>query len=193
MVKNTQGGKHKNQARKFSTGNQRVQNKLRVAEDDCEIYSQVEKLLGNGMCYVIGTDGKKRLCVIRGKFRGRGKRDNTLVNGTWCLIGLRDYLSEPAEGELEKCDLLEVYSDSDKQRLKSQLPGIDWSRFLSVDAANSLNTLDKLDIEFADNKKEDYKKLMEEQISGGSVKILDLSISNDSGSEENDQINIDDI
>jgi initiation factor 1A len=181
MVKNTQGGKHKNQARKFS-GGQKVQNKLRIAEDDCEIYSQVEKLLGNGMCYVIGIDGKKRLCVIRGKFRGRGKRDNILVNGTWCLIGLRDYLSEPIEGSIEKCDLLEVYNDSDKQRLKSQLPGLNWNKFLSIDAANSSDTIDKLNLEFADNKQEDYKKLMAEQISGGSVKILDLSISNDSGS-----------
>ena len=192
MVKNKGGGNHKHMARKSFGGDQRTQNKLRIAEDECEIYAQVEKLLGNGMCYVECMDNIKRLCIIRGKFRGRGKRDNTLANGTWCLIGLRDYLSAPAEGKLQQCDLLEVYSSTDKARLRAQVPAADWNKFLSTDATNSFGNLGDIDLEFTDDRQEEYKKLMEEQIKSGVAK-LDLSVGNDESTDEDREINIDDI
>jgi initiation factor 1A len=193
MVKNKGGGNHKHMARKSFGGDQRTQNKLRISEDECEIYAQVEKLLGNGMCYVECMDNVKRLCIIRGKFRGRGKRDNTLTNGTWCLIGLRDYLSAPAEGKLQQCDLLEVYSNTDKTRLRAQVPGADWNKFLSTDAANSFGNLDDIDLEFTDDRQEEYKKLMEQQIKSGTAK-LDLTVENEESSDDdNGEINIDDI
>jgi len=192
MVKNKGGGNHKHMARKSFGGDQRTQNKLRIAEDECEIYAQVEKLLGNGMCYVECMDNVKRLCIIRGKFRGRGKRDNTLANGTWCLIGLRDYLSTPAEGKLQQCDLLEVYSSTDKARLRAQVPAADWNKFLSTDATNSFGNLGDIDLEFTDDRQEEYKKLMEEQIKSGVAK-LDLSVGNDESTDEDGEINIDDI
>ena len=178
-------------------GDQRTQNKLRISQDACEIYAQVEKLLGNGMCYVECMDNVKRLCIIRGKFRGRGKRDNNLINGTWCLIGLRDYLSAPAEGKLQQCDLLEVYSSSDKARLRAQVPGADWNKFLSNDVTNSFGNAGEIDLEFTDDRQEEYKKLMEEQIKSGTAK-MDLEVTNDDeGSNDdgndNDEINIDDI
>lgn len=195
MVKNKGGGNHKHMARK-SFGGAKTQTKLRISEDECEIYAQVEKMLGNGMCHVECMDNVKRLCIIRGKFRGRGKRDNTLVTGTWCLIGLRDYLSEPAEGKMEQCDLLEVYSESDKPRLRAQVPAMDWNKFLSKDASNSFNNLSELDLEFTDDRQEDYKKFMAEQI--GAKKLdLTLPVDNDSGfnlgQSANDEIDIDDI
>jgi hypothetical protein len=144
-------------------------------------------------------DNIKRLCVIRGKFRGRGKRDNTLVNGTWCLIGLRDYLSEPVEGTIGKCDLLEVYSETDKPRLRSQLTNIDWNKFLINDATKSFSELDS-SLEFSDDRQEDYKRLMEKTISGGADKLresikLDISEndSKDKSSEDDEEIDIDDI
>jgi len=198
MVKNKGGGQHKHMARKsFGGGDQRTQNKLRISQDACEIYAQVEKLLGNGMCYVECMDNVKRLCIIRGKFRGRGKRDNNLINGTWCLIGLRDYLSAPAEGKLQQCDLLEVYSSSDKARLRAQVPGADWNKFLSNDVTNSFGNAGEIDLEFTDDRQEEYKKLMEEQIKSGTAK-MDLEVTNDDeGSNDdgndNDEINIDDI
>lgn len=194
MVKNKGGGNHKHMARKSFGGGQKTQNKLRISEDECEIYAQVEKMLGNGMCHVECMDNVKRLCIIRGKFRGRGKRDNTLVIGTWCLIGSRDYLSEPPEGKLEQCDLLEVYAESDKPRLRAQVPAMDWNKFLSKDASNSFNNLSDLDLEFTDDRQEDYKKLMAEQIG---TKKLDLTVGNTSiyedGQSSNDEVNIDDI
>jgi len=196
MVKNKGGGNHKHMARKGFGGSQKMQNKLRISEDECEVYAQVEKLLGNGMCYVICMDNVKRLCVIRGKFRGRGKRDNTLVNGTWCLVGRRDYLSGPVEGKMEQSDLLEVYAESDKQRLRAQVPTVDWNKFLTNDAINSHNTQsEQQEVEFIDDRQEDYKRLMAEQI--GITKKLDLSVGKDSSLEEgeggNDEIDIDDI
>jgi hypothetical protein len=195
MVKNKGGGNHKHMARKGFGGAQKMQSKLRISEDACEVYAQVEKLLGNGMCYVTCMDNVKRLCVIRGKFRGRGKRDNTLVNGTWCLVGLRDYLSGPVEGKMEQSDLLEVYAESDKQRLRAQVPTVDWNKFLTNDAINSHNTASEQEVEFIDDRQEDYKRLMAEQI--GVTKKLDLAVRNDSSSEEgegaNAEIDIDDI
>jgi len=195
MVKNKGGGNHKHMARKGFGGAQKMQSKLRISEDECEVYAQVEKLLGNGMCYVICMDNVKRICVIRGKFRGRGKRDNTLVNGTWCLVGLRDYLSGPVEGKMEQSDLLEVYAESDKQRLRAQVPTVDWNKFLTNDAINSHNTASEQEVEFIDDRQEDYKRLMAEQI--GVTKKLDLAVRNDSSSEEgegaNAEIDIDDI
>ena len=90
MVKNAFGGnKSKGQARKNSTAPK--SDTLRLSIDVCEVYAMVEKILGNSMCHVLCIDNVTRLCHIRGKFRGRGKRDNTLVNGTWILVGLREW------------------------------------------------------------------------------------------------------
>jgi translation initiation factor 1A len=95
MVKNTTGGsKTKGQARKFVNSVKQTSN-LRISNDECEVYAQVTKMLGNGMCHVLCIDQQTRLCHIRGKFRGRGKRDNFIGNNSWILVGLREW-------ELEK-------------------------------------------------------------------------------------------
>jgi len=120
MVKNTKGGSgHKSQARKFAGGSAKTTNKAtRFSQDEYEYYAQVVATLGNGMCHVMCKDGKKRLCHIRGKFRGRGMRDNMVKNGVWVLVGGRDFEAERTKDDkkLENCDLLEVYSDLDKER-----------------------------------------------------------------------------
>jgi hypothetical protein len=54
--------------------------------------------------------------VIRKKFKGRGRRDNTLNMGTWCLVGKRSFETS-VEGKLDKTDLLEVYSDIEKKKV----------------------------------------------------------------------------
>ena len=96
MVKNLKGGSgHKSQARKFaSTGATKQSSKLRVVEEEGEIYAQITKVFGNGMCDALCIDEVTRLCIIRGKFRGRGKRDNTLRVGSWILAGKREWESE---------------------------------------------------------------------------------------------------
>jgi initiation factor 1A len=196
MVKNTTGGnKHKGQARKFVTSSNKQTNKLRIGEEEGEVYAQVIKMLGNGMCHVICIDNKTRLCFIRGKFRGRGKRDNTLKMGTWLLIGLREWESEKGKSsnDLEKCDLLEVYSDIDKERLKKTV-NCNWSNFIENDATFT-NTNSNDEITFEDDGTEEYIKLMENEINNTKQEkissILHLNLSNDN--DYNEDVNIDDI
>jgi initiation factor 1A len=115
MVKNQIGGnKAKRQGRKFvGTTN----SKLRLAVEEGEIYAVVTKHLGNAMIYVICIDGKSRLCIIRNKFRGRGKRDNCISVGNWVLVGAREWENEDSNNKI-KCDLLEVYTLNDVEQLK---------------------------------------------------------------------------
>lgn len=135
MVKNTTGGnKSKGFARKHNSGNK--DNILRVSEQEGEIYAIVIKMCGNGMfeCYCI--DGVTRLGQIRGKFTGKGKRDNIVNVGTWVLIGVREWDIKKEEEinykissqsvstkkeKLPKCDLLEVYNDKDKEKLQDEV------------------------------------------------------------------------
>lgn len=127
MVKNSIGGnKAKRQGRKF-VGT--VSSKLRVSMEDGEIYAVVTKLLGNAMIDVLCIDGVQRICIIRNKFRGRGKRDNCVAIGTWLLIGKRDWEIVDANKK-EKCDLLEVYTLNDVEQLK-KLPN-NWKVLTSV-------------------------------------------------------------
>lgn len=198
MVKNTTGGsKHKSQARKLVT-NTKGSNKLRVIVEEGEMYAQVVKMLGNGMCHVTCIDNKKRLCIIRGKFRGRGKRDNTLRIGTWLLIGLREWEPEKKNStddnnnDLEKCDLLEVYSDSDKERLKKTV-NCNWSIFIENDATFT-NTNPNDEVVFEDDGIEEYKKLMETEINNVTkekASMITFSVLNKD--DENEVINFDDI
>ena len=117
MVKNDTGGnKGKGLARKHVNAAKCGSSKqLRVAVDEAEKYAIVSKMLGNGMCYVRlldGTGGGDRLCIIRNKFKGRGKRDNILESGSWVLVGMREWSSKQ-----DTCDLLEVYNPNERDRL----------------------------------------------------------------------------
>ena len=129
MVRNTTGGsKHKSQARK-NVAPRGGSSSIRVAKEEGECFAQVERMLGGPNCHVKCMDGVVRLCTIRGKFRGKGKRDNTLSNGSIVLVGIRDYESRKGKDKLETCDLLEVYRESDKTTLFSTVK-IDWSVIL---------------------------------------------------------------
>ena len=185
MVKNVKGGSgHKSQARKFVEPSRQVSAKTRLVREDGELYAQVTALLGNGMCHVLCQDQVKRLCIIRGKFRGRGKRDNTLTVSKWVMVGLRD--ESTRDGKLENCDLLEVYSDLDKERLKVQA-GFDFSKFIENDRLNSHVSVADSNIEFVDEREIDYEKIMEMP---GNSNPIQLTISE---TNEDEEVNIDDI
>jgi translation initiation factor IF-1 len=132
MVKNDAGGnKGKGLARKHVNAAKCGGSKqLRVATDEAERYAVVSKMLGNGMCYVRllsgGNGTGDMLCIIRNKFKGRGKRDNILDSGSWVLVGLREWASKQ-----DTCDLLEVYNDGERERLMKNEPC-----FKGVAAAN---------------------------------------------------------
>jgi len=115
MVKNQNGGKNsKKMGRKFVTNPSATNRKIRKVEEEGELYAVVTKLFGNGMFSANDIEGKERLCIMRNKFRGRGKRDNNVSLGSWVLVGEREFESCAKP----KHDLLEVYSDIEKQKLK---------------------------------------------------------------------------
>lgn len=125
MVKNFGGNKGKKVSRKHLnvsyTGSIRKKN----TTEPCEMYAMVNKLTGGSMCEVKGEDGVTRNCIIRNKFRGRGKRDNTLTAGVWILVGIRDWEVKQPDKKTT-CDLLYVYSEEDKTILKTNTDG-NWS------------------------------------------------------------------
>jgi initiation factor 1A len=196
MVKNVKGGSgHKSQARKnvISTA-EKHSHRLRVVEEEGEIYAQVSKDFGNGMCEVICNDNVKRLCIIRGKYRGRGKRDNSIKVKSIIMVGLRDWETHFENSKkLEKCDLLEVYSDYDVDRLKKSAD-ITWSIFDMDDSANQYATDDI--VHFSDNTEEEYKQLVEKDIiksNTSSLAISDNINEDDDINEVEENINFDDI
>ena len=130
MVKNSTGGnKSKKQARKTTLQHQQPAKEIRKAKEDGEIYAAVSKMFGGKECEVMCTDHKSRRCVMRSKFSFRGKAENNLSVGTMILVGLRDW--EVRHTGSERCDLLEVYSQSEKERLK-QSETCDFSAINSI-------------------------------------------------------------
>jgi len=188
MVKNTSGGnKAKGFARKnFTKGS----NTLRVSHDEAEVYAQVTKILGGSMCHVISLEGTEMLCHIRGKFRGRGKRDNLISNGTWVLVGLREWEKEASKGKLLNCDILEVYNDYDKDRLKNTVTTVNWNSFIAND--NKISPAGDDDVEsgfeFTSEKTEEYHALIEMQLAQQKAGTKMATIAAD-----DDEIDVDDI
>jgi initiation factor 1A len=118
MVKNNTGGnKSKKQGRKHvNAGNGEQTQNVRKAIEEGEMYAAVTKIYGGSNCQVMCIDGVSRQCVIRNNFKMRGKRENTLIVGSWILVGIRDW--EVRSNGTQKCDLLEVYSHNEKDKLK---------------------------------------------------------------------------
>lgn len=116
MVKNAGGNKSKRQGKKFT--NAPPKRNLRMIHEEGEQYAAVTKIYGGANCEVICMDAVTRMCVIRNKFRGRHKRDNHIGLGTWVLMGLRDWEARAADKQ-PRCDLLEVYSANEKEKLQS--------------------------------------------------------------------------
>jgi initiation factor 1A len=199
MVKNTQGcNRHKAFARKHT--NSKSNNKLRISQDEGELYAIVTKLLGNNMFHCQCIDRTLRLGHIRGKFTGRGKRDNLIVSGTWVLVGIREWdasaaendlkLSKSGKSKLPQCDLLEVYSDMDKERLKDSVAA-NWTILNDSDVTKTLSGLDNDEdiINFTTENVEERVRLIEEMNSNKTEKIT-LS---DNLYENEEEVNIDDI
>jgi len=111
MVKNKKGGSnHKKMARKHVNPQNRTR-KTRFVKDNDEMYGRIVKVEGGSNFEVLCNDNKRRLMVVRKKFKGRNKRDNSLRVGTMVMIGLRDWQVMSSK-KREKVDLLEVYKDS---------------------------------------------------------------------------------
>ena len=160
MVKNTGGGnKAKGQARKgFSKGGG---GKLRVITEEGEVYAVVTKMTGGGFCNVHCSDDVKRICVIRGKFTGRNMRDNIIGIGTWVMVGIRGWESSDKKDAIPKCDLLEIYSAIDKERLQNAVVNIDWKVLLNnAGTGNGVVVAAETNVVFMDRTEEEYLSTM---------------------------------
>lgn len=201
MVKNTKGGSgHKKFARKFATV--KGSSKLRVAEEEGEIYAIVTALNGNNMFTCHCIDGDNRLGRIRGKFAGgRGKRNNMLSLGTWVLVGLREWDIAEAETtkksssssnekkqKLQECDLLEVYTEADKNQL-IDTESEPWERLISNDRSRTLieGSTCNTDIVFASERDIEREELIQ-KMNTETEKKISMNISS---TVEEDEIEVD--
>jgi translation initiation factor IF-1 len=177
MVKNTTGGNNnKKFARKHAAGSgSKAGAKLRVSENEGELYAICTKLLGNNMFHAVATDGLLYLVHIRGKFSGRGKRDNMIAGGSWVLIGLREWSNAaPKNGKVkaQETDICEVYTDADKVRLKDAVDA-DWDVLLANDPTRINKEEDKTEdeIHWQTEKDKEKARLLEELKAGTTAKI----------------------
>lgn len=189
MVKNTTGGnKAKGQARKFVMAPKSTA--LRLSENELELYAVVTKMLGNGMCHVFCHDGITRLCHIRGKFHKRGMKDNFIKLGSWVLIGLREWeLSKMTDSKkLQNCDSLEVYFDTDRERLKNVVSTVNWSLLIDNDITQTKTSKSSFDdFEFTDDATMEYEEIIREQLTTAT------SSATSTIQIDNEVINVDDI
>tara|TARA_B100001094_G_C18165098_1_gene791559 strand:+ start:1744 stop:2322 length:579 start_codon:yes stop_codon:yes gene_type:complete len=192
MVKNKIGGnKAKRMGRKF-VGDPGASKKLRMPDDPDEIFACATRMLGNGMFEVMCDDGDTRLCYMAKKFKGRGKRDNCVTIGCWMLVGKRSWeCSTPAgrQKRLDKCDLLEVYNNNEKDRLKEL--DFNWTALLKAVDTDTQTTEDIGDIIFTDEKTIEYQNLIINNESN-----VDRELREEFNKKEeidDDEINIDDI
>lgn len=155
MVKNNKGGsKSKKIARKHV--NAAINKTIRKVSEDGEMYAIVVNHFG-GQCEVVTTDGETRLCILRGKFKGRARRDNNIKKGSWVMVGIRDW--EVRGDGKEKCDLLCVYSDIERDELK-QAKDVN---FVELDKVNTEMTGVEIDnnVVFKDDNTLDYNAILE--------------------------------
>ena len=122
MVKNKTGGnRHKKMARK-NVKTSFIKPKIRLVKEEGEMYAKVIEFYGNG-AKVICNDGRERFLVIRRKFKGRNKRDNTIALNTMVLIGVRDWECRDPK-KIPKSDLLFVYGREHVNELKKHVDPI---------------------------------------------------------------------
>ena len=121
MVKNANGGKHKNVARKALNRNASSlhDKKTALAQTEHEVYAQVVKMLGGSACEVILEDGRKMLCMLGGRFTGKNKRANRIEKGTFVMVQLREW---ERRGEEKKVDLVVIYAAHDVEYLQRLNP-----------------------------------------------------------------------
>ena len=147
MVRNLKGGTgHKKLARKNE--NRSYNNKLRVPDNELEIFGSVTKMYGNGMCQITTNDNNSLMGHIRGSFRGKHKRHNTITTTSIVLVGLREW-----ESTRKNCDILTIYNDSDLEQIKN-LPNINIEYLLSLRIGAS-NYKDESDFDFTNSVEEE--------------------------------------
>jgi len=120
MVKNTGGNKSKKVARKNVVPNSSagmMSKDVRRVTDPNEMYAAISKIYSARRCDVMGSDGNTYQCTVRGKFlKGKRSGNNAMAVGVWIIIGFYDW--EVRSDGKKSCDLLEIYSSAEKEKLK---------------------------------------------------------------------------
>ena len=83
MVKNSGGSKTKGIARKSFTPGKTSH--VRLPTSNMEIIAAITKSFGNGRVETCNINNVTLQAVIRNKFRGRGKQNNTISVGTFVI------------------------------------------------------------------------------------------------------------
>lgn len=181
MVKNSTGG---NKSKKMARKNQNSKMDYEVKEvrkamaGSGEMYAVVSKLYGGRECQVMCLDGKSRRCVIRTKFSWKTKSENVLSIGVWVLVGMRDW--EVRQDGTEKCDLLEVYSRAEKDKLR-QVEKCNFGHLLTINS----NDDDKKDELFTG--KQELKEVEEKQASEDNNDEFVVESTDESASETEEE------
>ena len=146
MVKNIKGGSgSKSLSRKAVNSDYSRSVSVRKPESKLEFIAVVSKFFGN-TAEISDIEGNKFRCFIRGKFRGRGKRNSIIAPGKIVLAGFREFESDDSKNT----DLLTVYDNQDIQELLN-IPSLNINSLLLLTDHSSSNT-NNLDsnIEFTD-------------------------------------------
>jgi hypothetical protein len=146
MVKNIKGGSgSKSLSRKAVNSDYSRSSSVRKPESKLEFIAVVSKFFGN-TAEISDIEGNKFRCFIRGKFRGRGKRNSIIAPGKIVLAGFREFESDDSKNT----DLLTVYDNQDIQELLN-IPSLNINSLLLLTDHSSSNT-NNLDsnIEFTD-------------------------------------------
>lgn len=187
MVKNLGGNKAKRQGRKHTQGDTSHTTRRAASED--EKYGIITKVYGNGRAEVKCIDGVCRLLIIRKKFKGRNKRDNTVSLNCWVLAGLRSWEVRRAD-DRENCDLLEVYNSGDVEELKQSVDA-PWTVLTSVSKSSDNPNSAAEDINFVDERTQKYEDLLDSNQNRETVQES-LDWLAEDGSEDSD-FDIDDL
>lgn len=197
MVKNYGGNKAKKQGRKFVNNTETIV-ATRFSKDSNELYACCSNIFGNGMIGVLCQDGKERICIIRNKFRGRGKRGNKVEVGSWLLVGRREF-EKVVEGKKEKTDLLTVYSARDVNNLKQKEMRYsnifkEFEKKGTIDFEMNIDDDDNFELKFADEEEEDYYKDIDLPPENEINEDNEINKSSENKEDEDDdEINVDDI
>lgn len=124
MVRNINGGsKTKSRARKDAVVS--TSREIRLPTDELEFIAYVTKACGDGRFDVTLTNGEKITCVVRGKHKGKGKRNSLVVVGSLILVGLREW-----ENPHKNSDLICIYSPYEIETIR-RMPNISLVHFPS--------------------------------------------------------------
>jgi initiation factor 1A len=144
MTRNLFGGtKHKKTARKSNSHNNNNIGLRKIQDKNNELYARVTKMYGNGMLEAKAHDGISYMGIIRQKFTGKKKTSNFISQGTYVLLGKREFETQ-LENRKMKCDILEIYDSKEVRTLIKEETDYDWNIFYihSIDNDITNNNID---------------------------------------------------